>query len=87
MLDCFSCYLQISCSSSSAELGNRVRFPKLFLLCVPDSMQAYGFFAIIKNSNWSKVAIIYEDENLFQSVWQPIRLLYNFTFILKLSAS
>ena len=61
-------FLQLSCVSSSAALSNRVHFPNYFQLLAPDSELAGGFFAIIKNFGWKRVALIVQEENLLTVV-------------------
>ena len=60
--------MQLSCVSSSAALGNRIRFPSYFQLLAPDAELANGFLAIIKHFGWRRVALIVQDENLMTVV-------------------
>ena len=64
-------HLQVSCASSSAELSNRTRFRNYFQLLPTDADLAYGFFGIITRFKWNRVAIILQEERLFQVVSAP----------------
>ena len=60
--------LQLSCKSSSPELKNRTRFPRLFQLSIDDGRLIEGFFTVIKHYNWRRVLIIVQDEKIFTMV-------------------
>ena len=60
--------MQLSCVSSSSELGDRVKYPNHFQLLAPDADLADGFLAIIKQFGWKKVALIVQEENLLTTV-------------------
>ena len=60
--------LQVSCASSSAELSNRTRFRNYFQLLPTDADLAYGFYGIITRFKWNRVAIILQEERLFEVV-------------------
>ena len=64
----FPVYIQISCFSTSAELSDRVRFPRYFQMGTTEETVANGFYALIKEFQWKKVALIVQDENLFTEV-------------------
>jgi len=60
--------LQISCTSSSHELADRQRFRNYFQMLITEADIARGFFSIINQFGWRKVAFIEQDENLFTVV-------------------
>lgn len=60
--------LQVSCVSSSPALSNRDVFKYYFQLLPADDALALGFFAIIRRYEWRHVAIIQQDENIFETV-------------------
>ena len=66
----FTCILppQISCVSSSAELVDRQRFRYYFQMLATEADLAIGFFGVIKQFGWRKVAFIEQNENLFTVV-------------------
>ena len=66
----FTCILppQISYASSSAELVDRQRFRYYFQMLATEADLAIGFFGIIKQFEWRKVAFIEQNENLFTVV-------------------
>ena len=64
----FTHILQISCTSSSSELANRQRFRYYFQMLATEADLAIGFFGIIKQFEWRKVAFIEQNENLFTVV-------------------
>ena len=59
---------QISCVSSSAELENQLKFPRYFQISASERNLVDGFYGIIREYNWTRVAIITQDENLFTTV-------------------
>ena len=59
---------QISCVSSSSELSDRQRFRYYFQMLGTETDLAIGFFGIIKQFEWRKVAFIEQNENLFTVV-------------------
>lgn len=59
---------QISCASGSPELSDRARFRGYFQLQVNAAITAFGFYGIIREYGWRKVALIVQDENLFTVV-------------------
>ena len=70
MICLFTCILpiQFSCASSSTELANRQRFRYYFQMLATEAELAIGFFGVIKQFGWKKVAFIEQDENLFTVV-------------------
>ena len=54
--------------SSSAELVDRQRFRYYFQMLGTEDYLAIGFFGVIKQFGWRKVAFIEQDENLFSVV-------------------
>ena len=60
--------MQISCVSSSHELSNRVKFPLYFQVLASEAIIAGGFYGIVREFGWRKVAIITQNENLFTVV-------------------
>ena len=54
--------------SSSIELRDRVRFPSYFQLLSTEERIAFGFYGVIREYNWRRVALIVQDENLFTVV-------------------
>ena len=60
--------IQFSCVSSSTELANRQRFRYYFQMLATEADLAIGFFGVIKQFEWRKVAFIEQDENLFTVV-------------------
>ena len=59
---------QISCVSGSPELSNRVRFRRYFQLLANAARMAHGFYGIIEEYKWRRVALIVQNENLFTTV-------------------
>ena len=59
---------QISCTSSSSELSDPQRFRYYFQMLATEADLAIGFFGVIKQFGWRKVAFIEQDENLFTMV-------------------
>ena len=78
--------LQISCVSSSEELSNRTRFRNYFQLLPTDSDLANGFFGIITRFKWNRVAIILQEERLFEVASVPARVDIHY-IIIKLLAT
>ena len=60
--------LQLSCSSSSPELKNRVRFRRYFQLLPTDLDLVPGFFGTMQYYGWKQVVIVQQEENLFSQV-------------------
>ena len=60
--------LQLSCSSSSPELRNRVRFQRYFQLLPTDLDLVPGFFGTMQYYGWKQVVIVQQEENLFSQV-------------------
>ena len=60
--------LQISCASASHALANRQRFRYYFQMLKTEADLAEGFFSIIMQFRWRKVAFIEQNENLFTEV-------------------
>ena len=60
--------IQFSCASSSTELANRQRFRYYFQMLATEAELAIGFFGVIKQFGWRRVAFIEQDENLFTVV-------------------
>ena len=71
-------FSQMSCVSSSPLLSDRVRFPRYFQLLSSAKRIAFGYFNIIKEYRWRRVAIIVQDENVFRvvsyTVYSPIAI-------------
>ena len=63
-----NCNLQISCVSSSTELRNRVKFPSYFQLLSAEETLAFAYYGVIKEYEWTRVALIVQNENLFTGV-------------------
>ena len=59
---------QFSCASFSPELSDREKFRYYFQMLATESDLAIGFFGVIKQFRWRKVAIIEQNENLFTVV-------------------
>ena len=78
--------LQISCSSASEELSNRTRFRNYFQLLPTDADLAFGFFGIITRFKWKHIAIILQEERLFQAVSAPNGHLSSLTVVSSASA-
>ena len=68
--------IQFSCASSSTELANRQRFRYYFQMLATEADLAIGFFGVIKQFGWRKVAFIEQDENLFTVVSSCAAVLY-----------
>ena len=60
-----SYFHQVSCASSSTELLNRDRYRYYFQLLATEADLAIGFYRVIKNFNWRRVAIFLQEEGLF----------------------
>ena len=60
--------LQLSCVSSSAALENRDRFRYYYQLLNSEASITYAYFATIRQYQWSRVALIVQNENLFTEV-------------------
>ena len=70
-INCFFTHIlppQISCVSSSAELLDRQRFRYYFQMSATEANLAIGFFGVIKQFGWRRVAFIEQNENLFTVV-------------------
>lgn len=59
---------QVSCLSSSVLLGNRVRFPRYFQLLATIEKTAIGYYGVIREFRWRRIAFIVQDENLWTVV-------------------
>ena len=53
------------------ELSNRTRFRNYFQLLPTDADLAFGFFGIITRFKWKRVAILLQEERLFEVVSAP----------------
>ena len=71
--------LQLSCSSSSPELRNRVRFRRYFQLLPTDLDLVPGFFGTMQYYGWKQVVIVQQEENLFSQVSYTYSICY-YTF-------
>ena len=60
--------IQFSCASSSPELSDREKFRYYFQMLATEADLAIGFFGVIKQFRWRRVAIIEQNENLFTVV-------------------
>ena len=60
--------LQLSCSSSSPILKNRVRFRRYFQLLPTGLDLVPGFFGTMQYYGWKQVVIVQQEENLFSQV-------------------
>ena len=60
--------MQISCTSSSDELSDRVRFPYYFQLLPSEVNLARVFYSIIKEYGWRRVALIVQNEYRYRAV-------------------
>ena len=49
-------------------MSNRVRFPSYFQLISTEERSAFGFYGVIREYNWKRVALIVQNENLFTVV-------------------
>ena len=49
-------------------LNNRVRYPRYFQLLSTVKRIAFGFYGLIKEYKWRRVAIIVQDENILVEV-------------------
>ena len=67
---------QISCTSSSTELADRQQFRYYFQMLATEADLAGGFFGVIKQFGWRKVAFIEQNENLFTVVSSCATVLY-----------
>ena len=65
--------------SSSALLGNRVRFPSYFQLLATIERTATGYYGVIRTLGWKKIAFIVQDENLWTVVRSSIEHHYTNT--------
>lgn len=74
VLACLRCYCyhaeQISCVSASNSLRNRLQFPRYFQLLSTVDTIAFGFYGVIREYGWRRIAIIVQDENVFTEVSQ-----------------
>ena len=59
---------QVACGTGSPVLNDRVRFPRYFQLSSSELRMAMGFYGIIKEYGWRRVALIVQDENDFTMV-------------------
>ena len=60
--------MQISCTSSSDVLSDRVRFPYYFQLLPSEVNLAHVFYSIIKEYDWRRVALIMQNEHRYRAV-------------------
>ena len=60
--------MQISCTSSSDVLSDRVRFPYYFQLLPSEVNLARVFYSIIKEYGWRRVALIVQNEYRYRAV-------------------
>ena len=60
--------VQISCVSSSDELGDGIRFPYYFQLLPSEVNLAHVFYSIIKEYGWRRVALIVQNEHRYKTV-------------------
>ena len=63
-------FLQLSCASASSSLADRSRFRFYFQLLATEADLAFGFYSIIANFRWRRVAILLQEESLFEVVCQ-----------------
>ena len=60
----------MSCVSSSPSLSDRVRYPRYFQLLSSAERIAFGYYAVIREFGWRRIAIIVQDEAVFRVVSQ-----------------
>jgi hypothetical protein len=61
-------FMQISCVSSSSALSDRLRYPRYFQLLTSEETMALGYYGVIREYGWRRVAFIVQDEGLFTVV-------------------
>ncbi|XP_077991244.1 gamma-aminobutyric acid type B receptor subunit 1-like [Glandiceps talaboti] len=59
--------VQMSYGASNPALSNRNRYPSFYRTYAPDSLYNYARLDIIKYFNWTKVATLHENQELFSS--------------------
>ena len=67
-------HAQISCSSSSYELSDHVRYPYYFQLLPSEINLARVFYSIIREYGWRRVALIVQNEYRYKAVCSDIQL-------------
>ena len=60
--------IQVSCASSSINLSNRNRFRYYFQVLATEADLAIGFYSIILKFKWRRVAILLQEEGVFEVV-------------------
>ena len=69
----FAFIFQISYASSSPFLTNRLQFKTYFQMLASEINLAYGYYGLIQQFQWKKVAIIVEQQHIFTVVRQQKR--------------
>ena len=64
----------MSCVSSSPSLSDRVHYPRYFQLLSSAERIVFGYYAVIREFEWRRIAIIVQDEALFRAVSQVSRI-------------
>ena len=61
-------YPQISYSAGSPRLSDKTRYPTVFQLNSDETIFNKGIVALLKHFKWNKVAVVKQDEAMFNDV-------------------
>ena len=64
----FLVYSQISYSAGSPRLSDKARYPTVFRLNSDETKFNEGIVALLKHFKWKKVAVVKQDEAMFNDV-------------------
>ena len=64
----FLVYAQISYSAGSPRLSDKTRYPTVFRLNSDETKFNGGIVALLKHFKWNKVAVVKQDEAMFNDV-------------------
>ena len=61
-------FIQVSYSAGSPRLSDRTRYPNFFRMNSEETNFNEAIVALLKHFNWSRVAVVKQDEGIFNDV-------------------
>ncbi len=65
-----SMFTQVSYSAGSPRLSDRTRYPNFFRMNSDETNFNEAILGLLKHFNWSRVAVVKQDEGIFNDVSQ-----------------
>lgn len=63
-----SVFIQVSYSAGSPRLSDRTRYPSFFRMNSDETNFNEAIVGLLKHFNWSRVAVVKQDEGIFNDV-------------------